>query len=201
MVHEFNRSLTKAQSIDNEPWWLDIYAQAFPGFLSLTTITKDGWAQRGGIDRVVTLKSGKCLWIEEKVRDKNYGDIALERWSDRARKTPGWIQKDLACDFICYVVRPIKKGYMLPFLPLRKAWIKHGPDWCKLAEKGQCDFKIIIAENDGYNTESVGVPAEVLFSALKGAYNFSWDEDAKKAGGQEQKNVQVADPPKRLSDF
>ena len=62
-------------------WWTDVYRGAFPDLLSMTNVRKDGWAQRGGIDRVLTLSSGKTITVDEKVREKVWPDILLERWS------------------------------------------------------------------------------------------------------------------------
>jgi len=58
-VHDFNESLAFSQSCADAPWWIDVYRTAFPGLVSAVSVRKDGWAQRGGIDRVLTLKSGK----------------------------------------------------------------------------------------------------------------------------------------------
>jgi hypothetical protein len=98
MRHNFDTSLALSKEHEDAPWWPEVYARAFPGHLSSVSVREDGWAQRGGIDRVITLRSGKTVTVDEKVRLQDWPDIALERWSDRQRKVPGWIQKDLACD-------------------------------------------------------------------------------------------------------
>jgi len=82
------------------PFWEPIYKQALPTFAGLSAIRRDGWAQRGGIDRLIILESGKTLRIGEKLREPDYPDILPEYYSDRTRKVPGWIAKDLACDYL-----------------------------------------------------------------------------------------------------
>jgi hypothetical protein len=36
-------------------------------------------------------------------------DFLLEYWSDYERRSPGWIEKDLACDFIAYAFVPSRR--------------------------------------------------------------------------------------------
>ncbi len=174
MLHDFKQSLELSQGQADAPWWREVYARAFPGFHSMMSVRDDGWAQRGGIDRVVQLKSGKTITVDEKVRSKDWGDIALERWSDRAKKVPGWVQKDLACDFIAYAFIPSQRCYLLPFLTLRKAWLLEGKRWCELAEGNLGGFSVVSAENKGYTTESIAVPVDVLMASIRQAMVVSW---------------------------
>ena len=174
MRHDFNTSLALSHEHEDAPWWPEIYARAFPGYLSAVSVRQDGWAQRGGIDRVVTLKSGKTVTIDEKVRTKDWGDIALERWSDRERKVPGWMQKDLACDFIAYAFVPSQRCYLFPFPTLRRAWILEGKRWAEMAENETGGFKVILADNGSYTTENIAVPTEVLLAAIRQAMVISW---------------------------
>lgn len=166
-VHSFAKSLARSHAYSDAPWWEETYRRAFPGFAGMVSVRDDGWAQRGGIDRVITLKSGRVITVDEKVRDGSWGDILLERWSDEARRVPGWVQKDLACDFIAYAFAPEQTCYLIPFLPLRRAWIEHGRTWCRR-------HPTIRAQNAGYVTASIAVPIDELFTALVGAMSMSW---------------------------
>lgn len=166
-VHSFDESLAKSQAMEDAPWWSEVYHQAFPGLVSMVSVRQDGWAQRGGIDRVLTLKSGKTLTVDEKVREKDWPDILLERWSNKAKKVPGWIQKDLACDYIAYAFIPSKTCYLLPFQGLRRAWLLNGREWVER-------FPNINAQNQTYVTESIAVPIPELFRALSDAMEVSW---------------------------
>ena len=167
VVHDFEESLARSHNHADADWWEKVYRQAFPNFSNMVSVRADGWAQRGGIDRVITLKSGKTVTVDEKVREKDWPDILLERWSDEARKTPGWVQKDLACDFIAYAFAPSKTCYLLPFLQLRKAWLQHGRDWV-----GR--YREVRANNGDYVTVSVPVPTKVLLEAISGAMKVVW---------------------------
>lgn len=175
-MHNFAASLALSKEQEDAPWWREVYSRAFPGFNGMMSVRDDGWAQRGGIDRVVTLKSGKTITIDEKVRSKSYGDILLERWSGREKKTPGWIQKDLACDFIAYAFIPDKRCYLLPFLPLRTAWLQCGRDWIDRAEAGENGFRKVLAINDGYTTESIAIPIPELLGAVHRAQVVDWGD-------------------------
>lgn len=140
-------------------WWLDLYRRAFPSMVSAVCVRADGWAQRGGIDRVITLASGRVYTIDEKVRSHDWPDILLEQWSDEARRSPGWVQKPLACDFVAYAFAPSRRCYLLPVAPLQRAWRLFGRQWVDIYGQRR-------ARNVGYVSTSVPVPIDVLLRAM-----------------------------------
>ena len=175
-VHDFRRSLSRSHALADAAWWETVYRKAFPGFMAMVSVRNDGWAQRGGIDRVITLREGRTILIDEKVREKDWPDILLERWSDRNRRIPGWIQKDLACEFIAYAFLPSRRCYLLPFLILRKSWIDHGKRWIARAyDNTDRQFQVIHAVNNGYTTESIAIPIEMLLQSMTESMCVSWD--------------------------
>jgi hypothetical protein len=167
VVHNFAESLARSHSYADAEWWHDVYRTAFPSMRASVSVRDDGWAQRGGIDRVLTLSSGRTITIDEKVREKDWPDILLERWSDEARKTPGWVQKPLACDFIAYAFVPSQTCYLLPTLTLQRAWFCFGREWVE-------SYPEVRAQNNGFVTVSVPVPIAVLFNALSDAMRIEW---------------------------
>jgi hypothetical protein len=136
-----------------------MYRRAFPKLVSAVPVRNDGWAQRGGIDRVLTLECGRTYTVDEKVRMEEWPDILLERWSDEARRTPGWVQKPLACDFIAYAFAPSGICYLLPVAPLQRAWRQHGKEWIR-------QYGTRRAQNVGYVSASVPVPIDALMRAM-----------------------------------
>lgn len=175
-VHDFQESLKLSQSYADAPWWEPVYREAFPGFNAMTCVRGDCQAQRLGIDRIVTLKSGQCLRIDEKVRARDWPDFALERWSDNRKHRPvkGWVQKQLQCDYIAYAFVPSRTCYLLPFQQLRRAWIRHGREWIDKAYRGCDGFRVVDAKNREYTTESIAVPRGVLIDALLDAMRVVW---------------------------
>jgi len=171
LQHSFKESLALSEAQSDNPIWEVVYRKAFHNYGSMCCVRSDGWAQRGGIDRVITLQSGKTLTVDEKVRYQDYGDILLEYWSSEESQTPGWVAKDLSCDFISYAVIPTNKCYLIPFLSLRKAWRDNGKVWVS-------KYKRIAAKNNGYTTVSVGVPVAVLFDAINKAMTIDFSESA-----------------------
>lgn len=161
-IHDFNRSLALSDSYADAPWWMDIYRRAFPNLISAVSVRSDGWAQRGGIDRVLTLSCGRTYTVDEKVRTNDWPDILLEQWSDEERRSPGWVQKPLACDFIAYAFAPSRKCYLLPVAPLQRAWRQRGRQW--IESYGQRR-----AKNPGYVSASVPVPIKTLMPAIADA--------------------------------
>lgn len=141
-------------------WWIDTYRRAFPRLRSAVSVRDDGWAQRGGVDRVLTLSCGRTYTVDEKVRAEDWNDILLEQWSDEARRKPGWIQKPLACDFIAYGFAPSRVVYLMPVVPLQRAWRRYGREW--IERYGQRR-----AQNTGYVSVSVPVPrAELMWAVV-----------------------------------
>lgn len=167
MTHNFADSLALSHAQADAPWWTDVYRKAFPDLRSAVCVRDDGWAQRGGIDRVLTLASGKTLTVDEKVRTEDWPDILLEYWSDEGRKIKGWVAKDLACDFIAYAMVPSQTCYLLPFQTLRASWRARCRDWV-------ARHKRVEARNNGYVTVSVAVPTVELLDAIRDAMTVSW---------------------------
>jgi hypothetical protein len=170
VIHNFNDSLAKSHAQEDAPWWESVYRKAFPTFLAMHSVRNDGWAQRGGIDRIIILASGKNFTVDEKVRSKDYDDILLEFWSDEQHSKPGWIAQDLACDFIAYAFVPSQRCYLLPFQQLRRAWLENRYEWVK-------SYKRVHAENFNsyhYTTVSVPVPIPVLLKSICNAMTVTW---------------------------
>lgn len=171
VVHDFNESLARSAAKVDAPWWMEVYRTAFPDLESAVSVRNDGWAQRGGIDRVLTLASGKTLTVDEKVRAEEYDDILLEYWSDEHRKVRGWVAKDLACDFIAYAFERSGRCYLLPFQELRRAWRANCREWVS-------SYRRIEAKNRGYVTVSVPVPTIELLNAIRDSMLITWDTAA-----------------------
>jgi hypothetical protein len=164
-VHEFQKSLSVSKQNTEASYWLRLYDAFFPGrrLGGIHDITDRG-QQLAGIDRELVLKgSGKVLMIDEKVRSRsNCDDILLEYWSNYQAKVPGWIEKDLLCDYVCYLFEPVKRAYLLPFDLLRRAWIVHKSEWIT-------QYPEVRAENADYTTISVAIPIHVLMNSLVAA--------------------------------
>ena len=158
-IHRFEDSLALSQRYADGDWWLPIYRRAFPRLASAVSVREDGWAQRGGIDRILTLECGRTFTVDEKVRMENWPDVLLEQWSDETRRVPGWIQKPLACDFIAYAYAPSGVCYLLPVAPLQRAWRQHGREWAERYGQRR-------AVNPGYVSVGVPVPRGELLHAI-----------------------------------
>ena len=165
-MHRFRDSLAMSAAHADSGFWLDTYRRAFPRLASAVAVREDGWAQRGGVDRVLTLYCGRTYTVDEKVRAEDWPDILLEQWSDEERCIPGWVQKPLACDFIAYAYAPSGICYLLPVVPLQRAWRQRGREWIKTYGQRR-------AQNPGYVSVSVPVPRAVLMCAIVDAMMVS----------------------------
>ena len=174
MSHNFDSDIKYAGSQADAPWWPIVYKKAFGEIASITSITKDGWAQRAGIDKIITLACGKIISIDEKVRRKDYPDFFLEYWSDEQRRVKGWIAKDLACDFIAYAFEPSQTCYLLPFLLLRRAWKKHHRRWLDEFGPPRCKTSTR-SSGTPWTTVGLCVPITEVINSITDSITITWD--------------------------
>uniref|UniRef100_A0A6M3LJ26 Uncharacterized protein n=1 Tax=viral metagenome TaxID=1070528 RepID=A0A6M3LJ26_9ZZZZ len=158
-MNDFHEDLEFSHKADELSCWEEIYNTAFPANKAITNTRDNGDLQHLGIDRTIVLSSGKAIYIDEKVRRKDYGDILLEYISNSCTETKGWVEKPLFCDYIAYAILPINTCYLLPVPQLQKAWIEHKDLWL-------FSYGTRIAENKYYNTLSCPVPINILFKAI-----------------------------------
>lgn len=174
IVHNFEKSLALSEKYADAPWWLSVYQEAFPTLKSAVSVRNDGWAQRGGIDRVLTLACGRVITVDEKIRDKDYGDILLEFWSNKERRIAGWVAKPLACDFIAYAIAPTSVCYFLPTLLLQRAWENNKQKWWEKSLTHVNGYRLVDAKNTGYTTQSLAVPTSDLLAAIRDSMTIRW---------------------------
>jgi len=53
MTHDFRERLHYSEIAGDEPFWIEVYKQAFPGMVSQVPCPGDTKSQRDGIDRVI----------------------------------------------------------------------------------------------------------------------------------------------------
>ena len=170
-THVFRDSLAFSESLADEPWWWDVYSQAFPTLENTVYVRKDGWAQRAGIDRLLVLADGTTLKVDEKGRRKDWPDFCIEYWSDIERRVPGWAVKEATTDYVAYAFVPSRTCYLLPFQLLRRAAIDRKDEWAG-------KYKRIDAKNKGYTTASLAVPIDVVLAAITDCMVIRWKQVA-----------------------
>lgn len=168
--HNFAQELAWSEFQSDEPFWDSIYRKAFPNMVNHMLCSGDIKSQRLGIDRSVLLASGRTLYIDEKKRRKDSKDILLEYVSVDSSNAPGWIEKDLAIDYLAYAFMPSQKVYLFDWLMLRRAWCQYRTEWIAKGEKKEGGFWKVIAQNVGYNTISVAIPINILRNAVSLSY-------------------------------
>ena len=161
-IHDFQEQLAFSETASDEPFWDAVYKKAFPNMVSHMLGCGDVESQRQGIDRIILLASGRVLKIDEKKRKKEYDDILLEYVSVDTTGAPGWIEKDLAIDYLAYAFMQSERVYLFDWCMLRRAWLYHKNAWL-------VHYKIPPARNDQYNTLSVAVPITELLRVVKNA--------------------------------
>lgn len=159
VCHSFNERLAVSHAASDHPMWERVYRQFFPSMIAFIDHRQDGEHQRAGIDRSVILENSKQILVDEKVREKDYGDILLEYVSVDATGAPGWVCKPLRADYIAYAILPRGKAYLLPVPALQNAWQMNRDCWLE-------EFGTRAAPNPGYKTLNCPVPFGDLFRAL-----------------------------------
>lgn len=155
---DFQADMQWSLAGSDEPFWHAVYWKAFANLVTIDLCT-DLPQQKQGIDRLLYLSNRKVLTVDEKKRDRVYPDILLEYTSCEERNTPGWIEKDLAIDYLAYAFMPISRCYLFSWPLLRRAWRQFGEQW--KAEYGPKRAATTVG-NAKYHTVSVAVPIDVL---------------------------------------
>jgi hypothetical protein len=185
MTHDFEQQLAYSHAQSGADYWPEIYRQAFPDMAHLLDLRHDGWHQRAGRDRAVILRSGRSIFVDEKVRSESYDDIAVEVWSQyplngdepyppMERAVEGWGTKPLDCDFLAYAFEPTRVCYLLSFLGIRAAWSKYRTTWIKNAMARREGFRWVVARNRTYNSISIAVPIPELQACVSDALTIHW---------------------------
>jgi hypothetical protein len=139
----------------------DAYFKAFPHLKEIRTVTELA-KQRLGIDKELIFENDNIVYVDEKKRRVDYGDILLEEYSNFETKKVGWLGRDKYTDYIAYAVMPSHKVYFLPFLLLQKTWVENWAEWL-------LRFGRKLAINNGYTTSNIPIPVKVLMDSLREA--------------------------------
>jgi hypothetical protein len=167
-INDFEKDLKFSEEAGCENFWQSIYQKSFPDMISAFPTLGKCQGQMLGIDRVIQLKSGKTIYIDEKKRREVWGDISLEYKSNsNSDKNNGWMNKDLLIDYLAYAFMPIKTVYLFNWLLLRKVWLDNGAEWMQKAKNKKNGFRIVPAQNYGYTTLSIAVPIPILLEKLQ----------------------------------
>ncbi len=165
MKNDFFADLAFSELSSDELFWEQIYKSAFQDIacIMLNTAGKS-LSQNLGIDRIIHLKSGKTLYIDEKKRRNKYNDIILERYSEYSNgdRVAGWINKDLHIDYLAYAFMDTKEVYLFDWQTLRRVWNTNRTKWDRA-------YRNIGAKNNGYTTFSIPIPINVLLEAMQNA--------------------------------
>ncbi len=163
-MNNFQEQLAYSESASDEPFWGEVYKKAFPDMAChiLNTAGKSQ-SQNLGIDRIIHLKSGKTILVDEKKRKTKWNDILLEYKSNSTKSTnDGWMNKQLHIDYLAYAFMSTKEVYLLDWQTLRRAWLSNGVEWVK-------KYGTKYADNKHYKTLSVPVPIDVLLKEVSNA--------------------------------
>lgn len=173
VVHDFAERLSHSMELSDEPAWVEFYRRIWPDMISCVRLDADSKLQRAGVDRAVFLPNRQLpVYVDEKKRDKDWGDFLLEEWSKVETKKVGWsLDKSKVCDFVAYAVPG--KCHLLPFELLRIACTEHLEQW-KL-RKGA--YPKDARSTDGKTTRNCAVPWADLWWAIRRVSFRRWGSE------------------------
>jgi len=102
---------------------------------------------------------GEKYLMEEKRRQKDFGDELLEDVSNNKTGRLGWTWNSSTVHFVLFVYP--HRWTIWPGFALEQAWRTNRHDWAEV-------YGYRYAENRGYRTVNVAVPTEILKSAVSG---------------------------------
>lgn len=107
-------------------------------------------AQRAGIDAILIAGEARVP-VEEKVRERDYGDVLIELVSNDKRSTPGWAIKRCRSRLLLYAFADTRRAWVFPMPAVQAATRKNQGEW--LTRYGKK-----VAKNRGYDSINVAVP-------------------------------------------
>jgi hypothetical protein len=167
LTHNFEEDLEQSHKDHHLPQWESCYRYFFPTMQSMSLHLGNEWNQNAGVDRCIRLTDGKSISIDEKVGHQAFKTIPLEFWSDCERKRPGWVRKQMLCDYIAYLILPLGKCHLLPVIQLQAAWKIHGEEW-------KSRFKTKSSSSGRWTTEFCPVPPDVLYPAMGAMLRYTF---------------------------
>ena len=171
MTYDFDERLNFSQGKRGERD-AEILKHAIQGCVSVqkTDIETD----KKGVDYIATLEGGAEITVDVKARDKGVSkywrdgkeDLVLELWSvypdeDNEGKI-GWTLSDKTnVDFILYTFDETdsNKYYLLPFQPLRMAFVKNKREWLK-------KYKTSFTHSGNWSSQAIFVPVTEIYRAI-----------------------------------
>ena len=127
------------------------------------TAVQDLQAQRSGIDATLSgwVMEGVAFScdVEEKVRDKDYGDVLLELVSDDVRGRPGWAVKGAESKLLLYAIRSTRRGWVFPMQTVQAVTRARRDEW-------QRRYGTRVARNATYRSINVPVPLREFVHAV-----------------------------------
>jgi len=157
---DFSERLSFSQSPDITRAVIDILLREIPGATSVRPGTRA--QDLAGGDFIVFRDGGQALYVDLKARERTFNggqDLALETWSSIGDK-PGWTRDaGKRTDCVLFYWHDTGDYLLLPFRPLRRAFIRHWRHWREVYQKAQ-------QQSRGWVSESVFVPREVVLAAI-----------------------------------
>lgn len=144
------------------PFLAAVWDRWWPGAIRrpVTNLT----AQRAGVDAFL-IHGAAQIPVEEKVRDRDYGDVLLELVSNDRTGAPGWAVKGARSRLLLYAIRSTGRGWVFPMKTVQLVSRARAEEWTRC-------FDTRVAKNPGYSSVNVPVPFDVFVAAIDEAHGL-----------------------------
>jgi hypothetical protein len=121
----------------------------------------------------MVLDGPESLLIDEKNRERDYGDFLVEVWSvfygqGDPRNVPGWtVSFSKRTDLVGWGVVATETCCLIPFVPLRRFVVQNARHW--LIERTP-----VVAENDSYQTINIAASWHEIAAAVPDLSVHEW---------------------------
>lgn len=162
-VHQLSAEMNRSMRPELLAWWDRIYHETFPNITTIERMPTGSDIQKSGIDVVLHRANGTQIAIDEKTRDRDWGDFLIEYES--TAELPGWAEKDAPIDYLFYGVYPQGDYWVLPWPIIKSIWIDNKALWLKRYPTKQAQNK---SPKSGMEwvSKSVAVPWDVILGAV-----------------------------------
>lgn len=150
---QYEKNLSESLERSDHPCWQYFYDQLF-GENTQITFLDDPSSQMAGIDREILSGNENRHTAKEIYRNvyySEYGDVALEiaRILPQETPQPGWILRNIDCDFLLYVFWFLSKQvcYAMRVQELHDLYNQSYSEWWESATEKRDGFEWLFARN------------------------------------------------------
>ena len=176
--YDFMERVAMSHGVSASDSIADILLKNIPGAVRIEAATLDD--DKHGTDWWVRRYSEYDLAVDCKVREEDWSvkpahirsdDLALEIWSIREQRIPGWtLRQDKRTDYVLWLWADTGRWCLVPFPMLCAVFHEHGRRWCDKDAGYKRATQTSSKGNSRWTSECVFVPRRTVWDAITDKY-------------------------------